>query len=85
MGQEVVFLYTAAHDVYRLPSRAAYDACAISQGVRLGYANNGGGTASLPNRFAYPVDGLSWFACGVPGHCAAGQKLQVVTAPTQSP
>ncbi|RRT44747.1 hypothetical protein B296_00046386 [Ensete ventricosum] len=63
-----VFTYTSSHDVLEV-TKAAYDACSATTPME-SYA--GGSTA-----IKLSAPGKRYFICGVPGHCAAGMKLEV--------
>ena len=68
-GDELRFQYpAAAHNVVEV-SKAGYDACNGSSPV----ATFPTGDDVVPLAAA----GTRYFICGVPGHCAAGMKLQV--------
>lgn len=63
-----VFTYTSSHDVLEV-TKAAYDACSATTPVE---SYTGGNTA-----IKLSAPGKRYFICGVPGHCAAGMKLDV--------
>ncbi|KAH7422487.1 hypothetical protein KP509_12G010800 [Ceratopteris richardii] len=73
VGDVLVFKYDATlHDVMQV-SEEAYDACDASQPMAL--YNDGETDITLDH------DGAWFFICGVPGHCSAGQKLEVDVDP----
>lgn len=65
------------HDLVRLPSAAALDACDVSQAVTIApYAVRG--QVHLP---CEPGQDL-YLTCSVPGHCGLGQRLHVAVSST---
>ncbi|XP_072951978.1 uclacyanin 1-like [Typha angustifolia] len=82
-GDSLIFKYQASHDVLEV-SKASYDACTAVSPL----ASYTGGSTTV--KLAAP--GKRYFICGVPGHCAAGMKLEVdvvstavATPPAASP
>ncbi|KAL6880363.1 hypothetical protein ACP4OV_011928 [Aristida adscensionis] len=75
-GDTLSFKYAASHDVTEV-SKAGYDACSGANAVKA-YT---GGAATV--RLAAP--GTRYFICSVPGHCAAGMKLEVTVAAAPAP
>ncbi|RLN32916.1 mavicyanin-like [Panicum miliaceum] len=65
------FKYAASHDVTEV-TKAGYDACSGANPVK---SYTGGATTV---KLAAP--GKRYFICSVPGHCAAGMKLEVTVA-----
>ncbi|XP_039793063.1 uncharacterized protein LOC120659060 [Panicum virgatum] len=71
------FKYAASHDVTEVP-KAGYDACSGANPVK---SYTGGATT-----VKLTAPGKRYFICSVPGHCAAGMKLEVtVAAPAPAP
>ncbi|TVU43441.1 hypothetical protein EJB05_09914, partial [Eragrostis curvula] len=72
-GDELVFKYSAAtHDVVEV-DRSGYRSCSAASPVSK--FQTGDDTVQLGGV------GVRYFICGVPGHCAAGMKLEVRTTP----
>ncbi|TVU43445.1 hypothetical protein EJB05_09918, partial [Eragrostis curvula] len=72
-GDELVFNYSAAtHDVVEV-DRSGYRSCSAASPVSK--FKTGDDTIQLGGV------GVRYFICGVPGHCAAGMKLEVRTNP----
>ncbi|KAJ8459075.1 hypothetical protein OPV22_032001 [Ensete ventricosum] len=67
-GDGLIFTYTSSHDVLEV-TKAAYDACSATTPME---SYTGGSTA-----IKLSAPGKRYFICGVPGHCAAGMKLEV--------
>ncbi|XP_065025620.1 uclacyanin 1-like [Musa acuminata AAA Group] len=67
-GDSLIFTYTSSHDVLEV-TKAAYDACSATTPME---SHTGGNTA-----IKLSAPGKRYFICGVPGHCAAGMKLDV--------
>ncbi|CAL9135878.1 unnamed protein product [Musa textilis] len=67
-GDSLIFTYTSSHDVLEV-TKAAYDACSATTPME---SYTGGNTA-----IKLSAPGQRYFICGVPGHCAAGMKLEV--------
>nr|ACG27122.1 uclacyanin-2 precursor [Zea mays] len=70
-GDTLSFKFAPSHDVTEV-SKAGYDACSGSNPVK----SYTGGSASV--KLSAP--GKRYFICSVPGHCAAGMKLEVTVA-----
>ncbi|TVU40204.1 hypothetical protein EJB05_13655, partial [Eragrostis curvula] len=70
-GDTVSFTYSTSHDVTEV-TEAGYKACSGSSAVK---SYTGGKTAV---KLATP--GKHYFICSIPGHCAAGMKLEVTVA-----
>ncbi|CAM0151669.1 unnamed protein product [Urochloa decumbens] len=70
-GDTMSFKYAASHDVTEV-TKAGYDACSGANPVK---SYTGGATTV---KLAAP--GKRYFICSVPGHCAAGMKLEVTVA-----
>lgn len=66
-----VFTYPSSHDVVEVP-KASYDACSPANAL----ASYTGGSTTVK----LDAPGKHYFICGVPGHCAAGMKLEVTVA-----
>merc|ERR1711865_1099409 len=74
------FTWTGSHNVYSMPSEAAFDGCDFSGATNLG--------ASSPVTQALSGSGPWYFACRVGSHCSSGQKLAATAsnnAPTNAP
>ena len=70
VGDSLHFMWggTTVHNVYMMANKAAFDSCDFTGATNLG--------AVSP--IAYTLTELpTYFACQIPGHCAAGQKLAV--------
>ncbi|RLM85965.1 mavicyanin-like [Panicum miliaceum] len=70
-GDTMSFKYAASHDITEV-TKAGYDACSGANPVK---SYTGGATIV---KLAAP--GKRYFICSVPGHCAAGMKLEVTVA-----
>lgn len=82
-GRRILFQYSAGHNLYRLNSQEAYESCDMTGATLIGSASAGGGSGSFPNAVRVAKeDGDMWFACGIGGHCQAGQKLKAVDVST---
>lgn len=66
----------------RMQSRAHYDACDFTGAVTLAPPGTAGTDQSYYYECATP--GSEFLSCSIPGHCAAGQKLEVNTSSTVS-
>ncbi|KAJ1287339.1 hypothetical protein BS78_02G002500 [Paspalum vaginatum] len=83
-GDTVSFQYGSSHDVTEV-TKAGYDACSGASPLK---SYTGGATT-----VKLTAPGKRYFICSVPGHCAAGMKLEVtvvaaatvVTAPAPAP
>ena len=73
-----------AHNVYLMPSKTAFDSCDFTGATDLGSAS--GVTFQVrvqglaPPRSTTGESSAFYFACQIPGHCQAGQKLEVTVA-----
>ncbi|TVU40203.1 hypothetical protein EJB05_13654, partial [Eragrostis curvula] len=76
-GDTVSFKYAPSHDVTEV-TKAGYDACSGSNAVVKSYT---GGATTV--KLATP--GKRYFICSVPGHCAAGMKLELTVAAAAAP
>lgn len=83
VGDTLSFKYTAGlHSVVELASEKDYKACNIGNPLN---SLSGGSNVVKLNK-----EGTRYFACGTPGHCSGGMKLQVKvvsaggTSPTPS-
>ncbi|KAM0919392.1 hypothetical protein ACQ4PT_008294 [Festuca glaucescens] len=77
-GDQLRFQYTVAeHNVVEV-TKSGYDACNGSNNTVATYQT---GNDTIPLAAA----GSRYFICGVPGHCAAGMKLQVNVSSQQTP
>ncbi|RLN34296.1 umecyanin-like [Panicum miliaceum] len=70
-GDTVSFKFAPSHDVTEV-TKAGYDACSGANPVK----SYTGGSASIK----LTAPGRRYFICSVPGHCAAGMKLEVTVA-----
>ncbi|BAF20609.1 hypothetical protein OsI_24587 [Oryza sativa Indica Group] len=70
-GDSILFTYPSSHDVVEVP-KASYDACSPANAL----ASYTGGSTTVK----LDAPGKHYFICGVPGHCAAGMKLEVTVA-----
>ncbi|KAL6647625.1 hypothetical protein ACP70R_015062 [Stipagrostis hirtigluma subsp. patula] len=70
-GDTISFTYSPSHDVTEV-DKAGYDACSGSKPVK---SYTGGAT-----KVTLTAPGKRYFICAVPGHCAAGMKLEVTVA-----
>jgi hypothetical protein len=78
-GDQLRFQYSVAeHSVVEV-TKSGYDAC--SGGSNNTVATYRNGSDAIPIAAA----GTRYFICGVPGHCAAGMKLQVNVMSSQPP
>ncbi|KAL2493921.1 uclacyanin 1 [Forsythia ovata] len=71
LGDNLFFQYTSFHNLLEV-SKADYDSCVTSNPLNPPYL---GGLTVIPltNR------GKRYFICGIPGHCAAGMKVEINT------
>ncbi|KAK1609490.1 hypothetical protein QYE76_033163 [Lolium multiflorum] len=77
-GDQLRFQYIVAeHNVVEV-TKSGYDACNGSNNTVATYQT---GNDTIPLTAA----GSRYFICGVPGHCAAGMKLQVNVSSQQTP
>ncbi|CAN6222113.1 unnamed protein product [Urochloa humidicola] len=70
-GDTVSFKYSASHDVTEV-GKADYDACSGANPIK---SYTGGATS-----IKLTAPGKRYFICSIPGHCAAGMKLEVTVA-----
>ena len=85
MGTTLVFRYSASHNVWRMPSARAFDACDFSAATELAGTSYGGVAAADVGRLGYAnvyeahlhTAGTVYFACQVGAHCTSGQKIAV--------
>ena len=89
VGDKLSFKYTEYHNVYLMPSPEAYESCDFSAATELASDSYGGGEGSFPNVYeaVTTATGTLYFACQIPGHCGARQKIAVTVtaAPPDSP
>ena len=77
--------YSVSHNVWRMPSAEAFDACDFSAAFELFSATHGGVAEADVARLGYAnvyeaqldTAGTMYFACEVGDHCAKGQKIAV--------
>ena len=69
IGDIINFSWSGKHNVYSLPDENAFMNCDFSSGTLL----------SSTSPYQHILIGIlpQYFACEVPGHCDAGQKLKV--------
>merc|ERR1712187_754485 len=85
VNNNVIFKWSAWHNVWKFPDQAAFDACDFSKATELASVNQ--------NPFTYkaPSAGIVYFGCQVGGgvHCKLNQKLALTvtaeTAPIKAP
>ncbi|XP_062190250.1 uclacyanin 1-like [Phragmites australis] len=70
-GDTMSFKYASSHDVTEV-TKAGYDACSGSSPIKS--YTDGATTIQLTS------PGKRYFICSIPGHCAAGMKLEVTVA-----
>ena len=89
IGDKLSFKYTTFHNVYLMPSQEAYDSCDFAAATELASATQSGGEGSSPNKYeaVTTATGTLYFACQIPGHYGARQKIAVTVtaAPPDSP
>ena len=89
VGDKLSFKYTEYHNVYLMPSPEAYESCDFSAATELASDSYGGGEGSFPNVYeaVTTATGTLYFACQIPGHYGARQKIAVTVtaAPPDSP
>ena len=75
VGDEVMFIWSGMHNVWRFSNRKAFDDCDFSQAVEL--------APKTENKFRYTAKdiGKFYFSCEIPGHCDLGQKLELLVTP----
>lgn len=81
VGDSIVFEFSSLHEVSLMASLSAYTNCDFSGSTLEANGNIGGGINGFANQFIYTVKSTDipviYFACPVPGHCAAGLKVTV--------
>ncbi|CAD6221778.1 unnamed protein product [Miscanthus lutarioriparius] len=70
-GDTLSFKFSSSHDVTEV-TKAGYDACSGANPVKS--YTSGSATVKLS------APGKRYFICSIPGHCAAGMKLEVTVA-----
>ena len=89
IGDKLSFKYTEYHNVYLMPSPEAYESCDFSAATELASDSYGGGEGDTPNKYeaVTTATGTLYFACQIPGHYGARQKIAVTVtaAPPDSP
>ena len=88
VGGTLVFRYSASHNVWRMPSAEAFEACDFSAATELAGVAYGGVAAADVARLGYAnvyeahldAAGTVYFACQVGDHCAKGQKIAVAVS-----
>merc|ERR1712166_261324 len=76
-GDTLHFMWTGSHNVYKMASVAAFNACDFTG------ASDLGSTSAVS--FALTGAGPWYFACQVGQHCQNGQKLAVTEGTTTAP
>ena len=77
-GALLSFSYSGSHDVWLMPSLAAFDACDFSEATELGSRTLGGGADGQNLLEGVLTEaGTFYYACGVGTHCSRGQKIAV--------
>ena len=69
------FEWERSHNVYSLPDQKAFDDCDFSGAHLLGDKSPTQRDLLTSCQLGQPI--THYFACNVPGHCGAGQKLAV--------
>lgn len=86
VGTLLQFQYGATHNVWSLPDVASWTTCSMQQGTQLASQLQGGGLPTdlnTPNLYEGVITSGTpalFFACGIPGHCLQGLKVQVNVA-----
>eukprot|EP00966_Prymnesium_polylepis_P241236 5578864-Prymnesium_polylepis.1 len=89
-GTVLSFRYNTGHNVWLVPSVAAYDGCDFSGATELsGLAVGGGQAPYWPNQYqtvaTQPGELLIVCAAALGSHCARGQKIRVTVSPPSPP
>ena len=71
VGDEIMFIWSGEHNVYKLPNRTAFHDCEFSEAVEL--------ASDSQNNFLYQATdvGTFFFSCELPGRCEMGQTLEL--------
>lgn len=74
---KLTFQYSRYHNVYLMPSEAAYDACDFSSATEL--ASDSFGAPNTLNIYEAVATsaGTLYIACGKSGHCTSDQKIAI--------
>ena len=92
VGSAISFRYNNGHNVWLMPTEAAYDACDFNAATELANSGIGGGQRYPipPERFGWPNQfsavatevGTLLFACDAVfrSHCGRGQKIRVTVS-----
>ena len=73
-GDDITFVYTTSHDVWRFDDFAAYAACDFSRATQLAGRSDSPFTIQAPR-------GTSYYGCSVGSHCTRGnQNIEIVGA-----
>lgn len=88
VGTSLVFRYSAAHNVWRMPSKQAFEACDFSGARELASTTHGGVAPADVDRLGYAnvyeasmnTASTTYFACQVSDHCQKGQKIAVAVS-----
>jgi len=70
-GDEIVFTWTGAHNVYLMKDKAAFDACVWDGSTLVGEKSG------VKKVISGKAGTVHYFACQVGAHCKSGQKLAV--------
>ena len=73
-GTLITFTWTGNHNVYKMASKEAFDACDFTGAVEVG--------SQSPTLVNYAGAEAAYYACEVGTHCRNGQKLAVSPPPT---
>ena len=75
LGDEVMFIWSGMHNVYKFSDKAAFDDCDFSQAILL--------APKTEDTYRYKANqvGKVYFSCEIPGHCEFGQKLELTVLP----
>merc|ERR1711865_734708 len=77
-GDEIVFTWTGAHNVYLMKDKAAFDSCVWDGSTLVG------DKSGVKKVISGSAGTVHYFACQVGSHCKQGQKL-AVTIGARSP
>lgn len=78
-GAAVTVVYQGYHNLYRVNSKEALDACDWASSGQLVYGPQTGGTRAVT-----AAEGTSYYVCGIGSHCQAGAKF-VITGVSVAP
>ena len=72
------------HDIMLMKSKAHLDSCDFTGATSLAPAGSGSDIGMESFYYDCTTPGSVYLSCSIPGHCAAGQKLEVVTSSSAS-